>query len=49
MNKVKIKDWDALQDRESEYALVGDVDLVVTWKEDMGRLSGVAFGGVGDR
>jgi glutamate synthase domain-containing protein 2/nitrite reductase/ring-hydroxylating ferredoxin subunit len=34
MNKVKIKDWDALEDREPEYALVGDVDLVVTRFDD---------------
>ncbi len=34
MNKVKIKDWDGLKDREPEYALVGDVDLVVTRFDD---------------
>lgn len=34
MNKVSIKRWDALTDREPAYALVADVDLVVVRYDD---------------
>lgn len=34
MNKVAIKRWDALTDREPAYALVADVDLVVVRYDD---------------
>jgi len=34
MNKIVIKNWDELEDREPSYALVADVDLVVVRFDD---------------
>ena len=44
MNKIAIKQWDQIEDRKPEYALIADVDLVIVRFDEQGAKTGIAYG-----